>query len=214
MEVVWQVEKDAFCRRVLAKHWPEVTRYEDVHDVGAHNLAPVDLICGGFPCQDVSYSGKRAGIQGSRSGLWSEYARIVREVRPHIVLVENVTGLLTAGLGTVVGCLAEIGYDAEWDCIPASAIGAPHGRDRVFVVAYPKGEPVQKQVLASPTRLPRESRRVGRPRVSGDYWEANQPSMVGMAYGDAGYVDVARALGNAVVPQVSEWIGRRIMEAA
>lgn len=138
--VVWQVEKDAYCRAVLTKHWPDVTRYDDVQTVGAHNLQPVDVICGGFPCQDVSASGRRAGvIIGARSGLWFEYSRIIRELRPRYVIVENVAGLLTLGLDAVLGELAACGYDAEWDCVPASAVGAPHQRDRIFVVAYPQG---------------------------------------------------------------------------
>tara|TARA_R110002051_G_scaffold14406_1_gene46688 strand:- start:3045 stop:4253 length:1209 start_codon:yes stop_codon:yes gene_type:complete len=136
MSVQWQVEIDTWAREVLAKHWPDATRYEDVREVGAHNLAPVDVICGGFPCQDISNAGKRAGIEGERSGLWSEYARIIRELRPRYVIVENVAALLTRGLDTVLGDLAESGYDAEWDIISAAAVGAPHLRERVWIVAY------------------------------------------------------------------------------
>src|SRR5688572_14262480 len=110
MKCAWQVELDPFCRRVLAKHWPDVARYEDVREVGAHNLEPVDLIAGGFPCQDISNAGKRAGIDGERSGLWSEYARIVRELRPRYVLVENVTALLGRGIGRVLGDLAALDF--------------------------------------------------------------------------------------------------------
>jgi DNA-cytosine methyltransferase len=95
----------------------------------------VDVLCGGFPCQDLSYAGKGAGIDGERSGLWSEYARLIRELRPRYVVVENVPALLGRGLGRVLGDLAACGYDAEWDCLPASAFGAPHRRDRVWVVA-------------------------------------------------------------------------------
>lgn len=132
----WQVEIDDYATKVLAKHWPNVPKYRDVRSVGADNLSAVDLICGGFPCQDISNAGKRAGITGARSGLWSEYARIVRELRPRYVLVENVAALLGRGLSTVLGDLAALGYDAEWECIPAAAVGAPHIRDRVFIVAY------------------------------------------------------------------------------
>ncbi len=131
---IWQVERDPFARKILAKHWPDAARYDDVCSVGAHNLSPVDVICGGFPCQDLSYAGKGAGLAGERSGLWREYARIIRELRPCIVVVENVAALLARGLGDVLGDLAALGYDAWWDCIPASAVGAPHQRDRLFVV--------------------------------------------------------------------------------
>jgi DNA (cytosine-5)-methyltransferase 1 len=133
--VRWQVEINAYCRAVLRKHWPGVRRYGDVRRVGRHNLEPVDVICGGFPCQDISIAGAGAGLDGARSGLWREYARIIREVRPRYVVVENVPALLSRGLGTVLADLAACGYDAEWDCLPAAAVGAPHRRDRVWIVA-------------------------------------------------------------------------------
>src|SRR5437868_5460774 len=95
MRVSWQVEQDAYCRAVLARHFPDAARFEDVREVGAQNLDPVDLICGGFPCQDLSSAGRGAGIDGARSGLWSEFARIVCELRPRYVVVENVPALLT-----------------------------------------------------------------------------------------------------------------------
>ena len=135
-QVVWQVEKDLYARRVLAKHWPEARRYEDVQEVGAHNLGVVDLICGGFPCQDISGAGKRAGLEGERSGLWFEFARIISEIQPRYVVLENVAALRSRGLDRVLGSLAESGYDAVWDCIPAAAVGAPHLRDRLFCVAW------------------------------------------------------------------------------
>ncbi len=138
MECAWQVEIDDYCQRVLTKHWPDVPKFGDIRDCGKDNLEPVDLICGGFPCQDISYAGKGAGIaEGTRSGLWSEYHRIICELRPRYVLVENMAALLVRGIDRVLGDLAAGGYDAEWDCIPASAVGAPHRRDRVFVIAYP-----------------------------------------------------------------------------
>src|SRR5882724_9140205 len=133
----WQVEINEYASKVLTKHWPNVTRLRDVRDVGRHNLAAVDLICGGFPCQDISNAGKRAGIDGERSGLWSEYARIICELRPRYVVVENVAALLERGMGRVLGDLAKIGYDAEWRSFRASNFGAPHRRERIFIVAYP-----------------------------------------------------------------------------
>ena len=137
--VVWQVEQDDYARQVLAHHWPDARRYEDVKQVGAHNLAPVDIICGGFPCQDISLAGAGAGIEGERSGLWSEFSRIIREMGPRYVVVENVPALTARGLGVVLGDLAECGYDAVWDCISAASVGAPHIRDRLFIVAHALG---------------------------------------------------------------------------
>ena len=144
MRCGWQVEIDDYCTWVLEKHWPNVQRYGDVRECGSHNLAPVDLICGGFPCQDVSHAGERKGLkEGTRTGLWYEFARIIRELRPRWVLAENVPGLLSVdsgrGMGTVLRDLAACGYDAEWDCIPAAAFGAPHLRYRVFIVAHHRG---------------------------------------------------------------------------
>lgn len=136
MQCVAQVEIDDYANRVLAKHWPGVRRFRDVRGVGAHNLPRADVIAGGFPCQDISSAGRGAGLNGERSGLWFEFRRIIRELRPSYVFVENVSALLHRGIDTVLGDLAALGFDAEWHCIPAAALGAPHIRDRVYIVAY------------------------------------------------------------------------------
>lgn len=252
MTCKWQVEIDEFCQKILTKHWPNVPKYRDVRECG-DNLERVDLICGGFPCQDVSVAGKRAGITGSRSGLWTEFARIIRLLRPRFVLVENVPGLLSAGFGRVLGDLAESGYDAEWDCIPAAAVGAPHLRYRVFIVAYPvHGRYLHKnRKIASlsdshgpQNRLsgkngfdvpnPHESglsesicpgfRSVFTPDGKSAWGQFGGATTEGrnhwsvecdvgrVANGVPARVDRLRALGNAVVPQVAEWIGRKIVE--
>lgn len=131
----WQVEQDAFARQVLAHHWPEAQRFEDVREVTGDDFTGCDVICGGFPCQDISTVGKGAGIDGERSGLWSEYARLVRELRPRLVIVENVAALAIRGLDRVLGDLAALGYDAEWEIVSARDAGAPHLRRRLFIVA-------------------------------------------------------------------------------
>lgn len=137
--VLWQVEKDPYCLKVLEKHWPGVERYDDVKKIDG-TAEPVDLICGGFPCQDISYAGRGAGIkEGTRSSLWFEFARIIRELRPRFVVVENVPALLTRGMDVVLGDLAALRYNAWWDCIPAQAVGAPHRRDRIFIIALRRG---------------------------------------------------------------------------
>lgn len=132
--VTWQVERDAYCRAVLAKHWPSTERYEDV--VTATALPAVDILCGGFPCQDVSVAGKGVGLAGERSGLWVHFARIVGEVRPSFVVVENVPGLIRRGLATVVADLRRLGYEVVGTRIAASDFGAPHKRERLLTVAY------------------------------------------------------------------------------
>ena len=146
MECLWQVEINDYATQVLERHWPGVRRHRDVRTFPPAGDWSVDLICGGFPCQDISLAGAGAGIEGERSGLWSEFARIIGELRPRFVVLENVSAIRARGLGTVLGPgLAALGYDALWDCIPASAIGAPHRRDRWFCVAYANGAKLREQ---------------------------------------------------------------------
>jgi len=135
----WQAESDPYARAVLARHWPGVHCYEDVRQIDAE-APPVDIVCGGFPCQDISNAGKRAGIGGERSGLWSEFARIIRVLRPRFVFVENVAALTVRGLDRVLGDLASLGFDAEWDVFRAADVGAPHLRARIFILSYANGE--------------------------------------------------------------------------
>lgn len=141
MRCAWQVEIDPYCRQVLAEHFFEAQQFNDIRDVGAHNLTPVNVLAGGFPCQDISSAGRRKGIDGERSGLWGEYVRLIRTLRPNYVIVENVAALLhrERGFHRVLSDLAESGYDAQWDVLSAAAFGAPHIRERVFIVAYPSG---------------------------------------------------------------------------
>ncbi len=208
-EIAWQVEIDPYCQRVLAKHWPHVQRYGDIQAIDWGTVPRIDMLCGGFPCQDLSFAGKRAGIDGKRSGLWSEYVRAIRALRPRYILVENVPGLLTnAYMGRVLGDLAASGYDAEWDCLPAGAFGAQHWRDRVWVLAYTA--PIAATSLESlqTKRLPRQFRRVAR-----GAWSCgmDQPPVVGRIHGIPVELDRYQALGNAIVPQIAEWLGRQIM---
>ncbi len=130
------VEIDKFCQKVLKKHWPDVPIYDDVKTFKYDGKA--DLITGGFPCQDISIAGKGVGIEGNRSGLWSEFKRIISEVRPQFALIENVPALTFRGLDRVLCDLAEIGYDAEWQCISAAEVGAWHKRERIWILSYPK----------------------------------------------------------------------------
>jgi len=204
---VWQVEQDAYCRAVLAKHWPNAERFDDVRTVGAAVLSAVDLICGGFPCQDVSSAGKRAGLAGVRSGLWFEFYRVVREMRPNWVVVENVASGAHAWVDEVVVGLEQLGYECLPVPLAAADVGAPHGRARVFVVAAhadAKGEPVGA-----------EHAEVACTSTSGRHWSSGQPDMVRMVHGLPRGMDGSRnriaALGNAVVPQCAEVIGHLIV---
>jgi DNA (cytosine-5)-methyltransferase 1 len=208
-------EIEPYARRVLAKHWPGVPQYDDVRSVTAERLSAdgiaVDCIVGGFPCQDISLAGKGAGIGGKQSGLWTEYARLIRELRPRYVIVENVAALLKRGMGVVLGDLAASGYDATWDCIPASFCGAPHNRDRIWLVAHPeRDEQSREKSCVWPLG------RVGRfeQPVSWDRdWQAALSAFRGMDDGLSRSVDRTDLMRNAVVPQIPELIGRAIMEA-
>ena len=205
MKVLWQVEKDLYAQRVLAKNFPGVACYDDILNVKGASVPYVDVLAGGFPCQDISVAGKGAGIkEGTRSGLWSEYIRIVRELRPRYVLVENVPALRSRGLDRVLGDLAASGYDAEWDCFPAVAFGAPHRRDRLFIVAYadrPGRQQQQRAFAATPEQFAAQC---------GGWWAA-EPDVGRVAHGVPQRVDRLRCLGNAVVPQVAEYVGRCIV---
>ena len=148
METIAFCEIDPFCRKVLKKHWPDVPIYTDVRELTNEQLESdglfPDIITGGFPCQDISTAGRQVGIAGERSGLWSECARLLGDIRPAYAIFENVTALLSGDygrwFGKVLGDLAEIGYDAEWHCIPASELGAHHHRDRIWIIAYPNSD--------------------------------------------------------------------------
>lgn len=167
-EVVWHSEIDKDASRLLGHHFPDTPNLGNIAEVDWSTVEPVDVICGGFPCQDVSSAGKRAGIrQGTRSGLWSVFATAIEVIRPRYVVIENVRGLLSAkahrnvesdqgavggpaegeagaaadpvlrAAGAVLGDLADLGYDAQWATVSAASVGAPHRRDRVFILATP-----------------------------------------------------------------------------
>jgi DNA (cytosine-5)-methyltransferase 1 len=241
MQCAWQVENYPYCNRVLAKHWPDVRRHDDIRTFPPEGDWTVDLVCGGFPCQPVSCAGRRAGDTDDR-WLWPEMHRVCEVVRPRWVLAENVPGLLSASTGRIFGeilrDLAALGYRAEWDCIPAAAVGAPHIRDRVFILAH------ASEARQYPRRPQQSLSRFGAHGEDGDVADAKgqsrddgnggrggagrlaiggcssiarrswavEPDVGRVAHGVPARVDRLRCLGNAVVPQVAEFIGRTIMK--
>jgi len=257
-ETVAFCEIEPFPRRVLAKHWPGVPCYEDVRTLTAERLAAdgitgVDVITGGFPCQDLSSAGKRAGIgEGTRSGLYGEVLRLACDLRPRFIIMENVAGLLTGPgeqpgrwFGRVLADLASIGYNAEWENIPASALGAPHRRERIWIVAYPaQNDDAEQQglyrsrqnrlfgdcgkILADAHNI-NEQRKQPRgtdpqewarpivrpigPCSDGCGWWETEPGVGRVADGVPDRAHRLAALGNSVVPQIPELIGRAILEA-
>jgi DNA (cytosine-5)-methyltransferase 1 len=217
-ETVAFCEIEAFPRKVLAKHWPEVPCYDDVRTLTAERLAAdgiaVDVICGGFPCQDLSATGAQAGIgEGTRSGLFRHMVRLVAETRAEFAIFENVARLLSGPkeapsewFGEFLWALAEIGYNAEWFSITAASIGAPHERDRVWIVAYPDKAQLERG---------RISRRVYAQHAdfSDTRWGQDKPGVERASNGLPQQMDRVGALGNAVVPQIPELIGRAILDA-
>jgi DNA (cytosine-5)-methyltransferase 1 len=241
--VLWQAERAPVCRAVLAKHWPHARRYEDVREVES-SAARVAILCGGFPCQPVSLAGRRRA-QADERWLWPEFARVIDEIAPAVVVAENVLGLRTAGLRDVLADLAALGFDAEWSDLGAVEIGAPHRRRRIFLVAaHPNRVAVRLEpgwlgrACGAAARVARDSRDQGaapdadalrelqpsgresaqwRRARNGGWWPPVHP-LRGMDDGLPDRLDRHRsgaiaALGNAVVPQVSEVIGRALLRA-
>jgi DNA (cytosine-5)-methyltransferase 1 len=203
-ETAWFSEIDPYASAVLAKHWPGVPNYGDITKIDFTRLEPVDIVCGGFPCQDISRAGSHAGIDGEKSGLWREFARALRELRPRYALVENSATLTQRGLGRVLGDLAEIGYDAEWHCYQAADLGAPHLRDRLYILAYSslgRRSPQDEAVQAG-----------GQGSELHPGW-AREPRMDRVAHGVPAGVDRRRVLGAAVVPQCALLAFEAIQEA-
>lgn len=203
-------ETDPFCRKVLAKHWPTTKIYQDIREV--KNVA-ADVVCGGFPCQDISRAGKMRGINAAQSGLWFEMCRVIGETKPQLVLAENVARLCADGLAEVLNSLATLGYDAEWHCIPGYAVGSPQERDRCYVMAY-SGTFRQRGAgwIGRWISSSEEARRNG--------WRGNQetdvqlwvePRVDRVAYGLRNGVDGCRRLGNSVIPAIPEMIARAIL---
>ncbi len=243
-------EIDPYAQKVLRKNWPGVPIYDDVRTITAERLASdgigVDVITGGFPCQDISVSGNQAGIQdGTRSGLWSECARLIGELQPRYAIFENVTNLLNGERGAwfkrVLWDISQIGYDAEWHCIPASELGAHHHRDRIWIIAYPSGqygrdngqlatdqaERTQGAAISSAickdvadtngTQCQRGSLSIGiqsqYANIVGSSGWISEPSLGRVANGIPNRSHRLKCLGNAVVPPIPELIGRAINEA-
>jgi DNA (cytosine-5)-methyltransferase 1 len=267
-ETVAFCEIEKFPQKVLKKHWPKVPIYEDVRNVTAKQLAAdgifPNIITGGFPCQDISVAGNQKGInEGTRSGLWSECARLLGELRPDYAIFENVTALLSGDNGRwfqrVLWDISQVGYDAEWHCIPASELGAHHHRDRAWILAYPKrdafgtdagarscsGDEREKLQQKNWEALPSYPKPVCANMADTNYqglqgsaesrifksgragWQeliarcfrgfpeisSVEPTICGIANGIPDRSHRLKGLGNAVVPQIPELIGRAILEA-
>lgn len=266
-ETIWQVERDTFCQSILLKHWPQSIIYNDVKDITKDKVKPVDVLIGGFPCQDISTAGNQKGVyDGEKSSLWWEMWRIVGDLRPRIVIMENVANIIRLGGADVVGSLAQIGYDCEWTVISARQFGAPHLRERWFGVAY--SQSLRGDIHRESTKESQEKRKTRvHPGLIGEQYigegpkrsnpttnsiesrfqrqskhsqqldtqfinergdRQNHGSDKGRGYwkttpypspfcrvddGISNRVARLRALGNAIVPQCSQWVGDQILKS-
>lgn len=213
-EIVWQVEIDDYCRRVLERHFPGADRsVTDVRQAGRHNLAPVDVICGGFPCKQTSTIAavhkRRHGLDGQDSGLWWEYLRIVQAIRPIWVVVENVAGI-SSWANTITLGLEGIGYSVSQSQHQVSDFGAPHSRRRVLFIAHLDGAGLQTSWQRRTSQVIEKNW----PAPTNDLWREHKPGAWRMDDGVPNRVDRLRGLGNAIVPQIAQWIAERIKLAA
>lgn len=225
-ETVAFCEIEAFRRSILAMRWPTVRQYDDIRKLTGARLKAdgitVDAICGGFPCQDISVAGNGAGLSGKRSGLWFEYLRLIEETGPKLIIVENVAKLRHRGLDQILCGLDALGYDAEWHCLPAAYVGAPHRRDRLWIIAYRQGNtlgPYADSIRSHQAALNISrsaeflNQQVGQ---SGPVaWWSAEPGVERVVDGTPSKLDVARlrAIGDTVVPFIPELIGRAILQA-
>ena len=255
LKVIWQSEIDPYCNKVLKKHWPEVPNHGNIKDIDWATVQRPDVICGGYPCQPFSTAGKRRGTDDPRH-LWPWVRDAISALRPSYAILENVRGHLSMGGPTVIGDLAEIGYDAEWRVVSAAGMGAPHRRDRLIILAYPndtrggtpnsdmeqqrsQGQQERQAVVArhgvsrrstemadtsskrrqEPLRArsgvfaSNNARRSSVERRPLDSWWEVEPNVGRVANGVSSRLDRLKGLGNAVVPQVAEYVGRLIVNS-
>lgn len=235
IETRWAREIDDYARSVYARHFPTVELFRDVRGPLPDELvSQVGIYTAGFPCQPVSVAGKQLGTADER-WIWPDISRTICFLRPKYLLLENVPGLLIRGIGDVLGDLAQIGYDTEWESLSAAAFGAPHIRDRVWILAYARREPgMFRGVFPWDTwdgcefivpqgdgwRTPKRGKDWDlaplvpglHPRMAADWWRS-QSCVDRTIDGIPGQLDRNTKLGNAIVPQVAAWIMRRIIEA-
>ena len=210
MECVWQCEKDPYALKVLEKHWPDVRRYDDITTLDAATLAPVDLICGGFPCQPFSVAGKRKGASDDRF-LWPAMLKVVETVRPTWVLGENVPGLISLGLDGMLSDLEGLGYSVRAFVVPACAVDATHRRDRLWVIAH--SDSIGFSWRSQGPRLEGAKEQLERLLPASSWGGAPRSGENRGGDGISRTMDRLKCLGNAVVPQVVEEFGRMIVAA-
>jgi DNA (cytosine-5)-methyltransferase 1 len=203
IKTVMFCENEPYCQKVLKKHWPDIPIHDDIRTLRGEDVGTVDIVCGGFPCQPFSCAGKRRGKEDDRY-LWPEMFRVIQETKPTWVVGENVAGLIYLALEDCFIDLEGAGYEVQPFIIPACGVGAPHRRDRVWIIANTQSNTMEKQKMVGQRdhlrQIQKQSGRMGGAQWSA--WTDNQPPMVGMDDGVPDWVDRSKALGNAIVPQV------------
>lgn len=209
MTVKWQSEIDPYCCDILKKHWPEVPNHGDIKKINWSNVEPTDIICGGYPCQPFSLAGRHRKGEDDPRHLWPWVKDAISVLRPRFAILENVQGHLTLGGTTVIKEITDIGYDCEWRVISAAGLGARHRRNRLIIVAYPRsGGGVRRGFTFQGF-----NEEVNRNALRGaQYWQT-EPNLGRMANGVPRRVDRLKGLGNAVVPQMAEYVGRLILQS-
>jgi DNA (cytosine-5)-methyltransferase 1 len=205
----WYSEIDPYACAVMRKHFPTAVNHGNITRFRGFTAEPVDIITGGFPCQDISFNGRGAGIDGARSGLWQHFARIIDETLPRWVVIENVAALRARGLERVVSDLTEIGYMGSAHIIPARAVGADHERERIWIIANPEVERVERLWPEGQSFAPALDRPLLPVRDRDGQWQV-EPDVCRAIHGVSRRVDRLRCLGNAIVPQVAYAIFREI----
>ena len=231
VNIIGLCEIDEFCQIVLRKQFKNVPIYNDVRELNPRkiNYKRVDIITGGFPCQDISMAGKGKGIEGERSGLWKEMFRIIRQCKPRWAIIENVAALTSRGLTVVLNDLAKAGYDAEWQCIQAKQVGAPHKRERIWIVAYPSGLRLQCEEENKELEGERPSESSSRNGIQQYTSGLSKSRLGGVANGIPNWIHEPKgisrvgklnpdregrikAMGNSIVPQIPYLIFSKIKE--
>jgi DNA (cytosine-5)-methyltransferase 1 len=205
MEIVGQVEIDDYCQKILKLRWPNVPKWGAIENVKTEYLPKCDLICGGFPCQDISAGGSRKGLCGSHSGLWKEFSRIISEIRPRFVLLENSSHLVRRGLMQIVSELTSFGYDSEWEIISSQGFGSNHKRVRLYLVAYAPSKRLERRIFTQAAWEVRE-------KTAGCFKWGNESKILRKDDGNPTRVDESKLIGNGIFVPAFKWIGERIME--
>ena len=212
MTVKWHSEIDPYACRVLKKHWPDVPNLGNIKEINWKEVEKVDVIAGGYPCQPFSTAGLRQGENDKRH-LWPFFRNAISELRPHYAILENVRGHLSMGFDRVLGDLADIGYDAEWQLVSAASVGAPHKRERIICLAYPDSTRRQGRIWSQEGKSQASRSDISRQASGRCHHWITEPEIRRVVDGIPKRMDRLRGLGNAVVPQVAEYVGQLIMEA-